>query len=721
MERSIMYKIFTYLLLTVLIFSACSGGSSSDSSPSEPSAPNKPTLAFTPEETYKDSYTVQVLGEKYAKVYLNGVEVATLLSNGKAYLDLNTSGDYNTSINFDIMLENSLEKKSETLSFSIKKIKAKTTRLDAIKLLRQASFTSYETQIDEVMLNGEMAWIDKQLATIGAHDDPNDKYYGYLEQLLRRKYDINDALGRSIIENPEENFPAGASSSWNLQTFWQSIFQERVYESEDQLRQRMALALSEIIVISPAATAGSALNLKPESLIKLYDELYKHSFGNYRDILKETCMSSAMAYYLTYLGNKKEDAVTNTAPDENFARELMQLFSIGVYKLNLDGSKKIGTDGNPVASYTQEDVSELAKVFTGWDWWHNGAFGDTYGNQTGNQFNLLHDIEFNSQWHDNGTKEVLGQSIAATDDGEGEIDAVIDILMNNPNMAPHVSRHLIMRFITSNPTPEYVARVATVFNDNGNGVKGDLKATLEAIIKDDEARGVNAPNDFGKVDTLLLAFTHYTSRFDGRAAPYLYIDGEKKYNIYYYKWDRWIANLPLSAGSVFNFYTNEDAPTDSYFSDNKLVAPELTAHSYTNARYFMGVRINGVNGIPANLNDFYEEVDLNGTTLHHNDATTPEEWLDSTKMNLGLFMNSRDVYEDFLPLWQDTEGTGVTKEEAINELIDLLSVKLLGRALPADYKDKIYQVHKNRTKLPIHLFRDITRMILSSPYFMVLD
>lgn len=599
------------------------------------------------------------------------------------------------------------------------------SRLQAIKLLRQTSFTSYETEIEEIMLHGEEAWINKQLNAKSAHDDPNDDYYGYLEDLLRRIKDINDEEGRRMIENPEEYFRG--SSPHHISTFYCSIFPEKIFESNDQLRHRMAYALSQIVVLSSKASLGSALVWKSETLLKFYDELYKHSLGNYRDVLKSATMSSAMAYYLTYLGNKKETATT--APDENYARELMQLFSLGVYKLNLNGTKQTDDDGNFVPSYTQEDVSELARVFTGWDWWHNGSFGNIYGNVIANNFNLIHDLEFNPGWHDFEEKTVLGTTIPAGLDGEEEIDYAIDILMNNPNMAPHVSRHLIMRFVTSNPTPQYVGRVAKVFNDNGNGVKGDLKATLEAILTDDEARGINQPDDFGKVDQFLLAFTHFSSRLNVQE-----LRGDDKY---WLRLSRYVPELPMSAGSVFNFYTNEDRPNDKYFMDNDLVAPEMTSRSDHALKTFMKttsfVRMNG-------FYDAYAEVELNIGSLPAQRATTWEEWLLATRSlaysHGGLKYDLSDIYEYFIPghgyKYKDLRGNGLfhwrwdfymteeDRQQKLEGLLDFLSIKFLGKKLPDAYRELILEQSEYKAN-PAYIVQPMIRRIVSTSQFMVLD
>ncbi len=182
------------------------------------------------------------------------------------------------------------------------------TRVEAIKLLKQSAYTSYETQIDYVMRNGEMAWIDKQLATQSAFDNPDDEHYGYIESFVRQKIAENPARFKPyMLESPETTYPESLKTNSDMGIFYNNVLPAKMFDSPDQLRHRMALALNEIIVVSTAATAGPTLWWKGVGLVKMYDDLYRHSFGNYRDVLKASSMSGAMAYYLTFLGNMKEN------------------------------------------------------------------------------------------------------------------------------------------------------------------------------------------------------------------------------------------------------------------------------------------------------------------------------------------------------------------------------------------------------------------------------
>lgn len=232
----------------------------------------------------------------------------------------------------------------------------------------------------------------------------------------------------------------------------------------------MAFALSQILVVS---RYGGVLSGKPAGLANYYDVLVKNAFGNYRDLLFEVATHPVMGNYLSMMGSAKENPSTGALPDENFARELMQLFTLGLYKLNMDGSTVVDNNtGRPIPSYTQNDVQELARALTGWK---------------SSDVDFVEPMQVINKLHDSGEKKILDTTLPAGLTGQEELSRVIDILMSHPNIAPFVSKRLIQRFVTSNPSPEYVTRISTVFNDNGKGIKGDLSAVMKAILLDEEA------------------------------------------------------------------------------------------------------------------------------------------------------------------------------------------------------------------------------------------
>ncbi len=681
-----------------------------------------PELTFTPEETYKDSYSVEVKGKENSRVFVNGIEVATLKSNGKAYIDLNTSGAYGSTKDFQISLKNKNNQETQTLSFSIDKIEPQTSRLNAIKLLRQSSFTSYETQIDEVMINGEIAWIKKQLSTIGDLDDPNDDKYGYLDSLTRMLNKIDSATyTQAVVDNPFTKFPEYDTPNANS-IFSRSIWWQKALHNEDQLRQRIAYALSQLVVASQDGSAS--FTYRGESLANYYDILVRNSFGNYRKLLKDVTMSASMAEYLTYIGSSKEN--NSTAPDENYARELMQLFTIGLYELNDDGTKKLNANDSAIPIYTQDDVSEMARVFTGFSLGFNEGISPTFRNtRYTDAYHYAHSwllpIQVQShheKFHDYKEKTVLGQSIAADLSPEAGIDRAIDILMSNNNMAPHVCRSLISRLVTSNPTPEYMTRVVKVFNDNGAGVKGDLKATIRAILTDKEAREKATSNSFGKVDEYNLVTTHYMSAFKIKAPTTRKIantDFKDKYwiaqNTQYYH------QSPMNAPSVFNFYSPEYVPSDTDFSSENLVAPEFEQRSNNELMSFSDYIQFSINRDPDN-EEWQYVGSYHGFSI---DLTEVREYF-----SMQVDGNSSCEFYN-LNVRKNGYDQKVVSEHgkiAIDKLIDYLDNLLMGGIMP-DYEKARIKEHLLTSSLKDvrqaeNIIRRAIQGIIMSPSYMVL-
>lgn len=270
-------------------------------------------------------------------------------------------------------------------------------------------------------------------------------------------------------------------------------FYEKAVKEKDVLRQKMAFALSQIFVISGS---NSALRFRAKGIADYYDILYLNAFGNYRDILKKVSLHPTMGAYLSHFNNKKADPTKNTSPDENYAREIMQLFSIGLVELNLDGSIKLDKNGQPIPTYNIGDIQEMAKVFTGL----SGAEYDLElnPNRAGQPLRFGRNLsnyvatgamKMYPDHHDSGQKNLLNNTIIpAGQNPEKDIDDAIEMLFNHPNVGPFISRRLIQHFVTSNPSPLYIKRVARTFNNNGKGERGDLKAVIYAILTDPEAR-----------------------------------------------------------------------------------------------------------------------------------------------------------------------------------------------------------------------------------------
>src|SRR5205085_9623127 len=251
----------------------------------------------------------------------------------------------------------------------------------------------------------------------------------------------------------------------------------------DQLRQRVAFALSETLVVSiNSAGLGNA----PFALPAYDGVLVRDAFGNYRQLLEDITLNPAMGAYLNMLQNDKANPARGTSPNENYARELMQLFSIGLYNLNLDGSLTLSSSGFPIATYGQNEILGTAAVLTGWTYAQPGAANPVFFPGAQDWRDPMINI---ASHHQTDAKTILnGVFIPANQSAAQDLKMMLDTIFNHPNVGPFICRQLIQRLVTSNPSPGYVYRVASVFNDNGQGVRGDLKAVVRAILMDYDAR-----------------------------------------------------------------------------------------------------------------------------------------------------------------------------------------------------------------------------------------
>lgn len=302
-----------------------------------------------------------------------------------------------------------------------------------------------------------------------------------------------------------------ASPEWR---YLSSAFYNVLMKKDDQLRHKLAFALSQILVVSPQGQAF--LQQRGYMLAHYYDILYKNAFGNYRDILEQITMSPTMSRYLSSYRNQKADFGLNIRPDENYAREVMQLFTIGLVELNNDGTPKKDEKGKLIPTYDNEDIQEMAKVFTGMSEgkdWHGVDIEFTEWQD----LHMLLPLKVFGAYHDVSEKRMIdGTVLPPGRDGQEDIDDALDLLFNHPNTGPFISIRLIQNFVKSNPSPAYVNRVATVFADNGKGVRGDLMAVIQAILTDPEARDcawMTHPHA-GKLIQPLERFTRLMAAFE---------------------------------------------------------------------------------------------------------------------------------------------------------------------------------------------------------------
>lgn len=410
-----------------------------------------------------------------------------------------------------------------------------TSREEAARFLVQASFGADPVLIDQVAAQGIGSWIDSQFAA------PATSTY----TMMWSNGQTWDAL------------------------FWRKGWWRTVMLGEDQLRQRMAFALSQIFVIN--CDTGSVLGDNALLQGRYYDMLANGSFGNYRELLENVSYSAQMGYYLSHLRNRKSDPALNRFPDENFAREIMQLFTIGLWELDPDGSRKLDGDGDFIPTYDNDVITGMAKVFTGLSFGTNNGWPNESFFTGGRGNDYLARMKMFDGEHEPGEKHVIGGvTIPAGQTGDEDIADALDALCAHPNVGPFIGRLLIQRFTSSNPSPGYVRRVAAIWDDNGAGARGDLKAVTEAILLDPEARVPEVRGDAsGKVREPLLRVTNLLRAFRARNASNTF----PLWSAYSVTMQPF-GQFPLLAPSVFNFYSPDHQPAGE-LRERGLFSPEL--------------------------------------------------------------------------------------------------------------------------------------------------
>jgi uncharacterized protein (DUF1800 family) len=330
----------------------------------------------------------------------------------------------------------------------------------------------------------------------------------------------------------------------------------------DQLRQRVAFALSEIFVTSDVA---SQLANQPAALAGYYDLLAKDAFGTFRQLLQDVTLSPVMGNYLNMLQNAPANAAKGTAADENYAREVMQLFTVGLNLLNPDGSLQLDDTGQPIPSYDPlATVVQTANVFTGWAYHNTAANPSFYGSAA----DWTDPMQLYPAYHDNTQKTIIGGVILpANEGGAADLKAELDALCNHQNTGPFFSRQLIQRLVTSNPSPGYIYRVAQVFANDGTGTRGNLAAVVKAILLDPEARSsaMLANAGFGKLKEPLLRQTALYRAFNAT-------DTENRFAIF--NTDNTLGQTVLDSPTVFNFFLPDFVQPGTLASAG-LYAPEF--------------------------------------------------------------------------------------------------------------------------------------------------
>jgi len=355
---------------------------------------------------------------------------------------------------------------------------------------------------------------------------------------------------------------ATVSGNINGDGGWTGAIWNKLFTAPDAFRQRAVLALSELFVVS---ALGLPISWKNFAIANYWENLEKNVFGNFRNLLEAVTLSSAMGSYLNMKGNQKANAATGRAPDENYAREVMQLFTIGLYKLNFDGSLQLNAQGQPIETYDNNDIQGLARVFTGWDL---AAGTDPTGTLAASAYRQGLPMALNASLHSPEEKSFLGTVIPAGTLGAESLRIGFDTLFMHPNTAPFIAKQLIQRLVTSNPSPVYVDRVAKAFINNGNGVRGDMKAVWTALLLDSEARSASKVNTFGKLREPMVRLVQWGRTFGATNADGLWTLGNTSA-------ETTLNQMPLYAPSVFNYFRPGYAPPNTALLQAGLVAPEL--------------------------------------------------------------------------------------------------------------------------------------------------
>ncbi|MES2295617.1 MAG: DUF1800 family protein [Pseudomonadota bacterium] len=464
-----------------------------------------------------------------------------------------------------------VERVNPTIANGIRYLPA-ISQADAARFLASATFGARMPEIDAMLVSGYGNWIEAQFAK-------------------------PQTLHRSYMDTLKATLPTGTALTQD--NFFESFWTQAI-AGDDQLRQRVALALSEIFVVS--LQDGTVANY-PRGVASYYDVLATNAFGNYRDLLEQVSRHPMMGIYLSSLHNQKESATR--VPDENYAREIMQLMSIGLYELNPDGSVRTA-GGKALETYGSADISGMAKVFTGWSWAGPDKSANRFLTNNAGADGDWQPMQNYPNYHSISEKKFLGVTIAAqtTAAGEADLAVALERLFAHPNVGPFLGRQLIQRLVTSNPSGQYVGRVAAAFANNGAGVRGDLKAVLKAVLLDPEARTAPKLTDpaIGKLREPILRYGQWLRSFNAVSASGRY----RVTNL-----DDVLSALgqtPMRSPTVFNFFRPGYVPPNSAIATAGLVAPEmqLTAEpSVTGYLNFMRDIIPNGTGISRDLKADY--------------------------------------------------------------------------------------------------------------------
>ena len=408
----------------------------------------------------------------------------------------------------------------------------KPSPVNASRFLMQATFGPTLKAIQEVRNLGYSAWIDSQINL------PSSLLQPYIREI--KADGAGPRSDRTYNFNEQDKYVFGNNVT--------TPFARNAIAGDDQLRQRVAFALSQILVVS---RRDANLEEKPEAMTNYYDTLVRHALGNFGDLLREVTFHPAMGWYLSHAGNQKADPSIPRYPDENYAREIMQLFTIGLWELNPDGSRKLTSNGEPIPTYDNGDITELARVFTGLYFaspygWGGGGWADEHFTLPMVMYPERHDFEAKQLPHG----VVIPARDASETNGNQDVRDAVEALFRHSNTPPFVCRQLIQFLVTDNPSPQYIKRVQDIFVNDGTGVRGNLAAVVKSILLDPEARNQPLSPSFGKVREPVIRTMHLGRLLHLAEAHPKFVWWNWTENFYGYS-----IQEPMNSPSVFNFYT----------------------------------------------------------------------------------------------------------------------------------------------------------------------
>jgi uncharacterized protein (DUF1800 family) len=569
--------------------------------------------------------TVVLAGQDFingAQVLVNGAPVSTTFNSGTqltARLDLSEPG------NLDLQVLNPSPGPATSTDLIAVVNGSPPTPIvsaqDAARFLEQATFGATDADLHHLSLVGYQAWLAEQFALPPTAQEPA------VEQAIIIN---NPPCAASDIKCNQALFTQNASNEGFIQdAFWQQSI-----AGTDQLRQRVKYALSELMVVS---SSNFSVQSMPRGEAGYYDLLGNDAFANFRTLLQDVTLNPMMGQFLSMLGNDKGNATTD--PDENYAREVMQLFTIGLYQLNDDGSEKLDSNRNPIPTYSNTDVMGLAAVFTGFSWnvpgnasdsvWSNCCSyeGPGYGEE-------LLPMQTYSSHHSTEAKTFLGVTIPASagPDPSGDLKIALDTLFNHPNLPPFFCKQMIQHLVTSNPSPAYISNCSEVFKNDGTGVRGNLQAVVSEILLDPEAR--NSATDFtnpqyGKVREALIRYTEWARAFTAQSRTGSYGLGSTEDPIFA------LGQMTLRSPTVFNWFAPGYDPPGTSIAQAGLVAPEMQMTNVSTVVGYLNYMQGAIGSNPVSGPDLFSSYETEMSL-----ATTPTALLD--RINLLLMAGEMD-------------------------------------------------------------------------------